>query len=164
MMQAYRRAQLYRLAIAFGIGTVVALVALTAHAQPITCGKQGCSDWRGVSAQPIDANGHGVVGGRPRGCPHAFCGCEASLYVFGEIRPALNPARNWRLLFPRTSPAPGMAAVRTHHVMILIRHVSGLRWLTHDGNSGGGKTRDHVVSIKGYTIHDPHAARVANAN
>jgi hypothetical protein len=33
----------------------------------------------------FDANGT-VVGSRPTGCPRAFCGCEASLYLFGHMR------------------------------------------------------------------------------
>jgi len=37
------------------------------------------------SLMVMDANGT-VVGGRPSGCPHAYCGCEASLYLFGHIR------------------------------------------------------------------------------
>ena len=98
-----------------------------------------------------------VVGGRPAGCPHAFCGCEASLYKFGRIIPELNLASNWRR-FPRTAPAPGMAAVRSGHVMILQQQVDGNIWSAHDGNSGGHLTRDHLVSIAGYTIVDPASA------
>src|SRR5690242_11383198 len=52
-----------------------------------------------------------IVGGRPAGCPSAFCGCGAALRVFGRIVPELNLAANW-LRFPRTSPAPGMVAAR----------------------------------------------------
>lgn len=130
----------------------------------ITCDRQGCSDWGkaapAAARHVIDANGN-VVGGRPPGCPHAFCGCEASRYVFGEIRPELNLAANWIVKFPRTAPAPGMVAARAHHVMVLMSHVSGSKWLVHDGNSGGGLTRNHVVSIKGYVIVDPHGARSA---
>ena len=130
----------------------------------ITCNKQGCSDWRraapAAARHVIDANGN-VVGGRPPGCPHAFCGCEASRYVFGKIRPELNLAANWIVKFPRTAPAPGMVAARTHHVMVLMSHVSGSDWLVHDGNSGGGLTRNHVVSIKGYVIVDPYGSRSA---
>jgi hypothetical protein len=95
-----------------------------------------------------------IVNGRPSGCPHAFCGCEASLYKFGRIIPALNLASNWRR-FPRAAPAPGMAAVRSGHVMILQRQVSGNVWTVHDGNSGGHVTREHSRSIAGYTIVDP---------
>ena len=95
-----------------------------------------------------------VVGGRPDGCPHAYCGCEASRYVFGKVRPELNLASNW-MRFPRTKPAPGMAAVRNHHVMVLMSHAGGNDWLVHDGNAGYGKTREHVMSISGYVIVDP---------
>jgi hypothetical protein len=110
----------------------------------------------------IDPNGNAaVVGGRPAGCPHRFCGCEASRYVFGEIRRELNLASNWIRKFPRTSPAPGMAAARSGHVMILISHAGGNDWLVHDGNSGGGLTRDHVMSISRYVIVDPRRSRSA---
>jgi hypothetical protein len=139
----------------------------------IVCNQQGCSDRAGTAraekAMPsvdvrhvIDANGNGiVVGGRPTGCPHAFCGCEASRYVFGEMRRELYLASNWIRKFPRTAPAPGMAAARSGHVMILISHVGGNDWLVHDGNSGGGKTRDHVMSISRYAIVDPRGSRSA---
>jgi hypothetical protein len=97
-----------------------------------------------------------IVGGRPAGCPHAFCGCEASLYKFGRIIPELNLAANWRR-FPRAAPGPGMAAVRSGHVMILQRQVAGNVWYVHDGNSGGHATREHPRSIAGYSIVDPGA-------
>jgi hypothetical protein len=101
-----------------------------------------------------------VLSGRPSGCPHAYCGCEASLYRFGRIIPNLNLAANWRR-FPRTVPSPGMAAVRSGHVMILQQHVDGNVWYVHDGNSGGHVTREHAVSIAGYTIVDPSSASSA---
>ena len=115
---------------------------------------------RHAYSQVIDVNGN-VVGSRPAGCPHNFCGCEASRYLFGAIRAELNLASNWIRKFPRTSPAPGMAAVRNHHVMVLMSHVGGSEWLVHDGNSGGGLTRNHVRSISGYTIVDPQGSRLA---
>ncbi len=98
-----------------------------------------------------------VVSGRPSGCPHSFCGCEASLFRFGRIIPELNLASNWRR-FPRAAPATGMAAVRSGHVMILQRHVAGDVWYVHDGNSGGHVTREHPRSISGYTIVDPSSS------
>jgi hypothetical protein len=85
-----------------------------------------------------------VIAGRPSGCPHSFCGCEASLFRFGRIIPELNLASNWRR-FPRAAPATGMAAVRSGHVMILQQHVSGDIWYVHDGNSGGHVTREHLI-------------------
>jgi hypothetical protein len=132
----------------------------------IVCDMRGCSDNPAKShtqsyaqAQVVtDANGGAVISRRPEGCPHAFCGCEASLYLFGRIRAELNLASNWMRKFPRTSPAPGMAAVRNHHVMVLMSHVEGSNWMVHDGNSGGGLTREHVVSISGYVIVNPREA------
>jgi hypothetical protein len=101
-------------------------------------------------------NGHAtVVGGRPADCPRSFCGCEASHYLFGRVRADLNLASNWMREFPRASPAPGMAAVRNHHVFVLMSHVGGNDWLVHDGNSGHGLTREHVRSISGYIVVNP---------
>lgn len=134
----------------------------------IVCDDRGCSDQRSAARAQVsrvaDANGNdaSVIGGRPAGCPRAFCGCEASRYVFGEPRPELYLASNWIRKFPRTSPAPGMAAARSGHVMILISPAGGNDWLVHDGNSGGGLTRRHVRSISGHVIVDPHGARSAH--
>ena len=102
-----------------------------------------------------NADGAAIVGRRPTECPRSFCGCEASRYLFGHVRADLNLASNWARKFPRTSPAPGMAAVRNHHVFVLMSHVSGKNWLVHDGNSGRGLTREHVRSISGYTVVNP---------
>ena len=133
------------------------------HSQ-IVCNERGCSRKptriKAKVSKVIDANGN-VIGRRPAGCPHAFCGCEASLYLFGTIRAELNLASNWIRKFPRSSPGPGMAAVRNHHVMVLISHAGGSNWLVHDGNSGGGLTREHVRSVSGYVIVDPQGSRLA---
>jgi hypothetical protein len=135
----------------------------------IECNERGCSDHAVRARVATDANGSvmqsrvvaatdgTVIGRRPAGCPHAFCGCEASLYLFGHIRTELNRATNW-MKFPRTSPAPGMVAVRNHHVMVLMNQVDGKNWRVHDGNSGGGLTREHVRSINGYMIVNPRGA------
>ena len=143
----------------------------------IVCNQVGCSDRTktgsrpatddgrnaGAAAGALDANGNaGVVGSRPAGCPYEFCGCEAARYIFGSDRPELNLASNWIRKFPRAAPAPGMAAVRSHHVMVLMRHIEGSEWLVHDGNSGGHLTREHVVSISGYVIVDPNGSRSAS--
>ena len=137
----------------------------------VICTAQGCSDnvaarnlpaGRAALPRIVDANGNeAVIGGRPANCPHRFCGCEASLYVFGDIRPELNLAANWVRKFPRTTPASGMVAARSGHVMVLMSHVEGNDWLVHDGNSGGGQTREHVRSISGYAIVNPHATVTA---
>jgi hypothetical protein len=114
-------------------------------------------------AMASPAGAERVVGSRPYGCPNRFCGCEASLYKFGRIIPELNLAANWRR-FPRAAPAPGMAAVRPGHVMILESQVSGNVWNVHDGNSGGHMTREHAVSIAGYSIVNPNAASFATSS
>lgn len=159
----------------FSIAVTNSARAQQAHRQQhvIVCNDYGCSDrttpakagtTHTTSTQIADANGNdGVVGRRPSGCPHAFCGCEASRYLFGEIRPELNLAANWIRKFPRTSPAPGMVAARAHHVMVLMRHVEGNDWFVHDGNSGGGLTREHIVSIRGYTVVNPRVTLTASS-
>ena len=98
-----------------------------------------------------------IVSGRPSGCPRSFCGCGASLRVFGRIVPELNLAANW-LRFPRTSPAPGMVAARHGHVFVLEAHVEGDTWMAYDANSGGHATRIHPRSLRGYTVVNPRAA------
>src|SRR4051812_32784958 len=97
-----------------------------------------------------------VVGSRPAGCPRAFCGCGASIKVFGRIVPDLNLASNW-LRFPRVTPAPGMVAARHGHVFVLEQHISGDVWMAYDANSGGGATRIHARSLRGYTVVNPRA-------
>jgi hypothetical protein len=105
----------------------------------------------------IDADRGQVVGGRPAGCPRSFCGCGASLRVFGRIVPGLNLAANW-LRFPRTAPAPGMVAARRGHVFVLERHIEGDMWMAYDANSGRHATRIAARSIRGYTVVNPRAA------
>jgi hypothetical protein len=145
-------------------------ITATANAQHshdrIVCNERGCSDRAKadvIASQSVTdtSSGVAIVGRRPAGCPHDFCGCEASRYLFGEIRPELNLASNWIRTFPRTSPAPGMAAARNHHVMVLMSQVGGSNWLVHDGNSGAALTREHVRSISGYIVVDPRTRLTA---
>ncbi len=149
------------------IATTIASDARPRHAQ-IVCDIRGCSSKSGAARVEVQRVRHvnifhegKVVGRRPAGCPYEFCGCEASLYLFGKIRPELNLASNWIRKFPRTSPAPGMAAAREGHVMVLMKHVSGNDWLVHDGNSGRHLTRNHIRSIRGYVIVDPQVTMIA---
>jgi len=91
----------------------------------------------------------------PAGCPaRAFCGCGAAMRVFGRPVRNLWLAANW-FHFPRSMPAPGMVAVRRHHVFVIETHIHGNLWLTYDANSGGHATRIHARSIEGYTIVNP---------
>lgn len=102
-----------------------------------------------------------VIGGRPAGCPRAYCGCGTSLEHFGKIIPFYNLAANW-LTLPRAAPASGMVAARRGHVFTLKQHVAGSVWIVKDYNSGRGLTRIHARSIAGYSIVNPHAARYAS--
>lgn len=93
----------------------------------------------------------------PDGCPRrSFCGCGAAVRVFGAPVRSLWAAAAW-FKFPRTTPAPGMVAVRRHHVFVLERHLEGSTWLAFDANSGGHATRIHARSIEGYVIVNPRA-------
>ncbi len=111
---------------------------------------------RRVLVASVGAGDTQIVGGRPAGCPHSFCGCGAAIRVFGHIVPELNLAANW-LRFPRTAPAPGMVAARRGHVFVLERSVGGDVWMAYDANSGGHATRIHAVSLRGHAIVNPHA-------
>jgi hypothetical protein len=92
----------------------------------------------------------------PVGCPRrAFCGCGAAVEVFGRPIRELWLAANW-FKFPRTMPAPGMVAVRRHHVFVLRAQVSNGNWIVYDANSGRGGTRVHERSLAGYQIVNPH--------
>jgi hypothetical protein len=102
-----------------------------------------------------------IIGGRPAGCPRRYCGCATALKLFNRIRPELHLAANWLRKFPRTSPAPMMAAARSGHVMLLVEHVAADKWKVWDANSGGGLTRIHVRSIRGFAVVNPHGAKLA---
>jgi hypothetical protein len=93
----------------------------------------------------------------PEGCPsRAFCGCGAAVRIFGHSVRELWLVANW-FKFPRAAPAPGMAAVRRHHVMVLEADLGGGVWKVYDANSGRHATRIHARSIAGYTIVSPRA-------
>lgn len=118
--------------------------------------EQRAVSYRNAMAAVDSSQGH-VVGGRPAGCPHSFCGCGASIRVFGRIVPGLNLASNW-LKFPRTAPAPGMVAARRGHVFVLEQHVGGDMWMAFDANSGRHATRIHARSLRGYVVVNPRGA------
>lgn len=105
----------------------------------------------------VMANGAGRIVSHPSGCPsRAFCGCGASVRVFGHSVRSLWLASNW-YRFPRAAPLPGRVAVRRGHVFVLESHISGNVWQVWDANSGGHRTRIHPRSIAGFAIVDPRA-------
>lgn len=97
----------------------------------------------------------------PDGCPRRlFCGCGAAKRlkeVWGIIveKPReLWLAANW-YRYPKAQPAPGMIAVRRHHVYVIEADLGGGKVLAYDANSGRGLTRIHVRSLAGYTVVNP---------
>jgi len=133
----------------------------------IHCGRFGCDDRvvarseRFVERFETVADEGRIVGGRPAGCPHAFCGCGTSLHIFGRIIPELNLAANWRR-FPPAYPAPGMVAWRWGHVFAIESVNGDGTVIAYDPNSGGHRTRIHTVSLRGYHVVNPHGERLAS--
>lgn len=156
--------------IAASAAILLALTVSQATARPsqkiIICNDRGCSDQVAPDQNKRAGKAHietetAVVGGRPAGCPHRYCGCGVSLKVFGKIIPELNLALNWKKKFPRTSPAAGMVAARSGHVFYIVSVIDSSTVLAYDPNSGGGRTRVHERSLRGYTVVDPHGSRIA---
>lgn len=105
---------------------------------------------------PTRASDSRTIVAHPAGCPsRAFCGCGAAVRVFGHAVRELWLAANW-YKYPRTSPAPGMVAVRPHHTFVLEADLGNGMWEVYDANSGHGMTQIHARSIAGYTIVNPH--------
>jgi hypothetical protein len=109
----------------------------------------------------LDANGNSgsIIGGRPGGCPHNYCGCGLRMYL-GISDKRFNLAWNWAKFFPRTSARAGAAAVRRGHVMLLESQVSGSVWIVRDYNSGSGLSRIHERDVRGYIFVDPRAGKM----
>ena len=104
----------------------------------------------------------GRIVSHPAGCPgSAFCGCGASVRLFGHPVRDLYLASNW-FRFPRAAPAPGMVAVRNHHVFVIEAVNGDGTVVAYDANSGGHQTRVHTVSLSGYSVRDPHGFHMAS--
>jgi hypothetical protein len=98
-----------------------------------------------------------IIGSRPAGCPHRYCGCGLRKYL-GISDARLNLASNWARLLPREAgPRPGLAAVRRDHVMYIEAAAGNGQWLIRDYNSGGGLSRMHVRDVRGYVFVTPRA-------
>jgi len=103
-------------------------------------------------------DGNGNIISHPAGCPRiAFCGCGASVRIFGHPIRSLYLAANW-FKFPHAAPAPGMVAVRSHHVFVIEQAYGDGTVLAYDANSGNHATRIHRVSLQGYSVRNPHGA------
>ena len=167
-----------RFIMALFYAALIATVSTSADARPkhkrqvaqaalIVCDQQGCRSEQGRNARPREKVARTVeydariVGGRPAGCPHRYCGCALSLKVFGRIIPELNLAANWVRKFPRARPAAGMVAARSGHTFLIQDMIDANTALAWDPNSGRGKTRIHERSLRGYVIVNPNGSRMA---
>jgi len=126
----------------------------------VTCGAAVGASARRVPVEKaraeVSVDEGTIIGSRPAGCPHAYCGCGLRKYL-GLSDKRLNLARNWARLFPHEpGPAAGLAAVRAGHVMYIESTAGHGRWLIRDYNSGGGLSRLHVRDVRGYVFVDPH--------
>jgi hypothetical protein len=54
-----------------------------------------------------------------------------------------------------------MVAARSGHVFVILAVNGDGTVLAHDGNSGRGLTREHVVSLRGFRVVDPHGSHYA---
>ena len=90
-----------------------------------------------------------------------FCGCGASIEVFGHSVRDLWLVSNW-YRFPRAAPAAGMAVLwGTRHVAIIRQYFGDGTAMLYDANSGRGLTRVHRIRIAGLSVVDPHPGRVS---
>lgn len=128
-------------------------------------GRSVCgASYRASTGPAFDATGNktfamaetgSIVGSRPAGCPNRYCGCGLRKYLgLSDVR--LNLASNWARLLPREAgPRPGLAAVRSGHVMYIESAAGNGQWLIRDYNSGGGLSRMHVRDVRGYIFVNP---------
>jgi hypothetical protein len=94
----------------------------------------------------------------PEGCPRSqFCGCGVSVRVFGHPVRDLWLVQNW-YRFPRAEAAAGNVAILgSRHVAFILQAYGDGTATLYDPNSGGGLTRVHRVSLRGWAVVDPHA-------
>lgn len=143
---------------------VVSTRKFARHKQKIKVVKRQRSATRVAKATPTSTGSYETkIVEHPAGCPaRAFCGCGAAIEVFGRNIRELWLAANW-FKFPAAAPAPGMVAVRKHHVFVIREVLSGNRVLAYDANSGGRRTRVWVRSLAGYSVRNPRGSKYAAA-
>ena len=114
--------------------------------------------WNPTEAIDIPRNGLFVMGLAvlPSANP-VIVGAQVQLRDIFRSR-SLWLAANW-FKFPRANAAPGMVAVRKHHVFVIRQVVGQNTVLAYDANSGGRKTRLHVRSLSGFTVVNPHGGK-----
>ena len=86
----------------------------------------------------------------------AVCGNTSD----SPTRALTSPATGRGLFRQEPGPRVGLAAVRSGHVMYIEGQSGDGQWIIRDYNSGGGLSRIHVRSVRGYVFVNPNA-RVA---
>ena len=154
VLSAYARARLKE--IVFATVLTAAFILVSVFASPAHARSRHRHHHAHHIAPVIDASGNDtqIIGGRPSGCPYQFCGCGLRKYL-GINDARLNLAWNWARLFPRTQARPGAAAVRHHHVMLLVSQVSGSIWTVRDYNGGKHLAWIHDRDVRGYVFVIP---------
>lgn len=93
----------------------------------------------------------------PAGCPQRqYCGCATAVHIFGKPIRSLWLASNW-FRFSRTAPAPGMVAVKNHHVFAIESVIGDGIVMAYDPNSGGHLVRLHQRRLKGFVVVNPRS-------
>jgi hypothetical protein len=167
MTRAYRTAVF---ACAFALSISVAYAKPRHHmpriqaAESTSCvsdnlGRTTCQGQISRTSEPhrvaVAYDGGTVIGGRPAGCPRAYCGCGAMKYL-GLTDKRLWKAWNWTLYYSGPTPV----AVWHHHVAIIERMTGPHTAILRDYNSGRGLSRIHERDIRGARIigHTNYAA------
>lgn len=119
-------------------GDVMRPSCLPTLSQPRVAARRGRASPVYARAPRVTAASHvasHVTGGRPAGCPHAWCGCWLAAYK-GLSDRSLWVARRWASLGQNAGgPTAGAIAVWPHHVG-LVRAVNGNQILLLSGNDG----------------------------
>jgi hypothetical protein len=143
-------------------------VAYRAQRQPVEAARSQAEPavTRSASHEEAKAPHYALGGGEiiqhPAGCPaRLFCGCGASIEVFGHSIRDLWAVSNW-YRFPRAAPAAGMAVLwGTRHVAVIRQYFGDGTAMLYDANSGKGLTRLHRIRIAGLAVVDPHPGRAS---
>jgi|SRR5690242_14511026 len=115
------------------------MLAINARAEAFPAGAR----WSDASGNEVQ-----VLGGRPAGCPHAWCGCWLRQYLNVQDK-SLNLARQWRTFgAPAGGPAVGVIVVWHHHVGIITGRGADGGWIIKSGNDGR-VVRERERSLRG---------------
>lgn len=159
------------------IAYIVALLAALAFTTPVHAQSDGMPSWAGYSTSHVvkrhyKSNKRVVraparynqrtgslaavqVLPHPAGCPRRlFCGCGASMHLFGRVKPGLMLAANW-LKFPRAQAAHGMVAARRGHVFVIDKVLGNGTVMAYNYNGYGGRSTYQALSLRGYTVVNP---------